>query len=155
MASYNKVILAGNLTRDPELRNTPTGQSICQFGLAINSKYKSKTGEDREEVTFIDCEAWGKTGELVAKYLTKGRPALVDGRLKMDQWEDKTTREKKSKIKVVVDNVQFLGGRDDSAKPQQSAPSDPSKSAYDKPAPSTSPKTSALKAEDDSDPIPF
>ena len=87
-------------------------------------------------MTFIDCEAWGKTGELVAKYLTKGRPALVDGRLKMDQWEDKTTREKKSKIKVVVDNVQFLGGRDDSAKPQQSAPVDPSKSAYDKPAPS-------------------
>jgi single-strand DNA-binding protein len=145
MASYNKVILAGNLTRDPEMRVTPTGQSICQFGLAINSKYKSKTGEDREEVTYVDCEAWGKTAELVAKYLTKGRPALVDGRLKMDQWEDKTTREKKSKMKVVVENVQFLGSKNDGPAPQQSAPPNPSQSAYDRPA------TGAASTED----VPF
>jgi single-strand DNA-binding protein len=126
MAAFNKVILAGNITRDPELRVTPYGTPICQFGLAINRQFKTESGEKREEVTFVDCEAWGKTGELVAKYLTKGRAALVEGRLKLDSWEDKNTKEKRSKMKVVVEQVQFLGGREGGEQdeaPARSAPS--------------------------------
>ncbi len=108
MAYLNKVFLIGNLTRDPELRVTPKGTAICQFSLAVSRKFKDESGAEREEVSFIDIEAWGKQGELVAKYLTKGSPAMVEGRLKLDQWEDKTTQAKRSKLKVVLDNVQFL-----------------------------------------------
>ena len=108
MAYLNKVFLIGNLTRDPELRVTPKGTAICQFGLAVSRKFKDESGADREEVSFIDIEAWGKQGELVSKYLSKGSPAMVEGRLKLDQWEDKTTQQKRSKLKVVLDNVQFL-----------------------------------------------
>ncbi len=108
MAYLNKVFLIGNLTRDPELRVTPKGTAICQFGLAVSRKFKDESGAEREEVSFIDIEAWGKQGELVSKYLSKGSPAMVEGRLKLDQWEDKTTQQKRSKLKVVLDNVQFL-----------------------------------------------
>lgn len=107
----------GNLTRDPELRVTPKGTAICQFSLAINRKWKSESGQESEEVLFIDCEAWGKSGENIAKYCTKGRPLFVAGRLKQDQWEDKTTKEKRTKIKVVVENFQFLGSQDKSDAP--------------------------------------
>ena len=109
MASLNKVFLIGNLTRDPELRVTPKGTAICQFGLAVNRQYKDDTGAMRDETTFVDIEAWGKQGELVAKYLTKGSPAFVEGRLRLDQWEDKTSGQKRSRLKIVLDNVQFLG----------------------------------------------
>src|SRR6202167_26106 len=101
MASFNKVILAGNLTRDPELRYTPKGTAVAQFTLAINRTWKSETGESKEEVSFIDVEAWGRQGEVIAQYMRKGRPLLVEGRLKQDSWEDKTTHQKKSKLKVV------------------------------------------------------
>jgi single-strand DNA-binding protein len=111
MASFNQVILVGNLTRDPELRVTPKGTAICQFGLAVNRQFKDESGATRDETTFVDIEAWGKQGELVAKYLTKGSPALVQGRLKLDQWEDKQTQQKRSKLKVVLENVQFLSSR--------------------------------------------
>ncbi|MGC4073594.1 MAG: single-stranded DNA-binding protein [Nibricoccus sp.] len=111
MASFNQVILVGNLTRDPELRVTPKGTAICQFGLAVNRQFKDESGQTRDETTFVDIEAWGKQGELVAKYLTKGSPALVQGRLKLDQWEDKQTQQKRSKLKVVLENVQFLSSR--------------------------------------------
>jgi single-strand DNA-binding protein len=113
MAYLNKVFLIGNLTRDPELRVTPKGTAICQFGLAVNRQFKDESGQTRDETTFVDIEAWGKQGELVSKYLTKGSPAMVEGRLKLDQWEDKTTQQKRSKLKIVLDNVQFLssGGR--------------------------------------------
>ena len=109
MASLNKVFLIGNLTRDPELRVTPKGTAICQFGLAVNRLYKDDSGATRDETTFVDIEAWGKQGELVAKYLTKGSPAFVEGRLRLDQWEDKTSVQKRSRLKIVLDNVQFLG----------------------------------------------
>lgn len=109
MASFNQVILVGNLTRDPELRVTPKGTNICQFGLATTHKWKDDSGQQREEATFVDIEAWGKQAELIAKYLTKGSPALVQGRLKLDQWEDKQSGQKRSKLKVVLENVQFLG----------------------------------------------
>lgn len=109
MAQLNKVFLIGNLTRDPELRVTPKGTPICQFGLAINRQYKDESGATRDETTFVDIEAWGKQGELVSKYLTKGSPCFVEGRLRLDQWEDKQSGQKRSWLKVVLDNVQFLG----------------------------------------------
>ena len=111
MAYLNKVFLIGNLTRDPELRVTPKGTSICQFGIAVNRQFKDESGATRDETTFVDIEAWGKQGELVSKYLTKGSPAMVEGRLKLDQWDDKQSGQKRSKIKVVLDNVQFLSTR--------------------------------------------
>lgn len=117
MANFNKVILAGNLTRDPEIRVTPKGTSICQFGLAINRSYKDESGASRDDTTFVDCEAWGKTAETIGKFCTKGKPLLVEGRLKLDSWEDKTSGQKRSKLKVVVDNFQFLGGKNDGAAP--------------------------------------
>lgn len=111
MASFNKVILLGNLTRDPESRTTPKGTSVCSFSLAMNRRYKTESGEDRDETTFIDCESYGKQAELISKYMTKGRPLMVDGRLKLDTWEK--NGEKRSRIKVVVENFQFMGSRDD------------------------------------------
>ena len=87
MANFNKVILAGNLTRDPELRYTPKGTAIARIGMAINRTWKSETGETKEEVTFVDVEAWGRQAEVISQYLKKGRPLLVEGRLKLDQWE--------------------------------------------------------------------
>lgn len=110
MANLNKVMLIGNLTRDVELRVLPKGTSIGQFGLAVNREWKDESGQKKEEVTFIDCEAWGKTAEIIAKYTTKGRPLFVEGRLKLDSWDDKTSGQKRSKIKVVVENFQFLNG---------------------------------------------
>lgn len=112
MANLNKILLIGNLTRDPELRVTPKGTAICSFGLCVNRSYKDEAGQTVEEPTFLDVEAWGKQGELIAKYTTKGRPLFVEGRLKFEQWEDKQTNQKRSKLKVVVENFQFLGGRD-------------------------------------------
>ncbi len=109
MASLNKVFLIGNLTRDPELRVTPKGTAICQFGIAVNRQFKDDSGATRDETTFVDIEAWGKQGELVSKYLGKGSQCMVEGRLKLDQWEDKTSGQKRSRLKVVLDNVQFLG----------------------------------------------
>lgn len=111
MASFNQTILIGNLTRDPDLRVTPKGTAICQFSLAVNRKFKDDSGQMRDETTYVDIEAWGKQAELIAKYLIKGSPALVQGRLKLDQWDDKQSGQKRSKLKVVLENVQFLGGK--------------------------------------------
>lgn len=105
--NLNKVMLAGNLTRDPEVRTLPNGSAIANFGLAINRKYKA--GEERrEEVTFVDVECFGTTAQMVGQYLTKGRGAYVEGRLKLDQWDDKTTGQKRSKLKIVAEQVHFL-----------------------------------------------
>lgn len=109
MPALNKVLLMGNLTRDPELRVTPKGTPICQFSLAINRQFKMESGETREEVIYVDIEAWGKQGETIAKYCVKGRPLYVEGRLRLDQWEDKNTKEKRSRMKVVLEQFQFLG----------------------------------------------
>lgn len=111
MASFNKVILIGNLTRDPELRVTANGNSICKLGLAVNRVYLTKDGERREETTFIDIDSFGKQAEVISKYMRKGRPLMVEGRLKLDQWESEG--QKRSKLGVVLENFQFLGGRDD------------------------------------------
>ena len=108
MASFNKVILAGNLTRDPELRYTPKGTAIARLGIACNRKWKSETGEMKEEVTFVDVDAFGKPAETIGQYLKKGRPILIEGRLRYDTWEDKQSGQKKSKLGVVLENFQFL-----------------------------------------------
>jgi single-strand DNA-binding protein len=114
MASFNKVLLMGNLTRDPQLRYLPNSQTaICEFGIASNRKYKTSSGEEREEVLFVDCTAWGRQGEVINQWCTKGKPIFVEGHLKLDTWEDKSGGGKRSKISVVVDNFQFIGGRDD------------------------------------------
>jgi single-strand DNA-binding protein len=146
MPSLNKVLLMGNLTRDPELRVTPKGTPICQFSLAINRQFKMESGESREEVIYVDVEAWGKQGETIAKYMVKGRPLYVEGRLRLDQWEDKNTKEKRSRMKVVLEQFQFLGdsrgsgaapgstepGIDQTASPERHSP--PARSSAPKPA---------------------
>jgi single-strand DNA-binding protein len=111
MASFNKVILLGNLTRDPELRYTPQGSAVCEFALALNYVYTNKqTGQKVEEVSFIDIVAWGKTGEICAEYLKKGRQVMIEGRLKQDRWEAQDGK-KMSKVRVTAENVQFVGSR--------------------------------------------
>ena len=109
MASFNKVVLVGNLTRDPELRYTPKGTAIAKFGLAVNRVWTNEAGEKKEEVTFVDVDVFGRTAENVGQYMRKGRPILIEGRLKLDQWDDKQTGQKKSRLGVVAENVQFLG----------------------------------------------
>ena len=109
MNGFNKVILAGNLTRDPELRYTPGGLAIAKFGLAVNRKWKdSQSGEMKEEVTFIDIDAFGKQAETIGNFLKKGRPILLEGRLKLDQWDDKQTQQKRSRLGVVLESFNFL-----------------------------------------------
>jgi single-strand DNA-binding protein len=98
MANFNKVILAGNLTRDPELRYTPKGTAIAKLGMAVNRTWKTETGENKEEVTFVDIDAFGRQAEVIGQYMKKGRPLLVEGRLKLDTWEDKNTHQKVSKF---------------------------------------------------------
>ncbi len=110
MASFNKVILVGNLTRDPELRYTPKGMAIAKIGLAVNRSWKTETGESKEEVTFVDIDAFGKQAETIAQYMKKGSPLLVEGRLRLDQWDDKQTGQKRSRLGVVLEGFQFLGG---------------------------------------------
>ncbi len=107
--NFNRVFLGGNLTRDPELRYTPSNQSVVSFGLAINRKYTTSSGEKKDEVTFVDCEAWGKTAENIGQYFTKGRPIFVEGRLKLETWQTKEG-DNRSKMKVIVDQFQFVGG---------------------------------------------
>lgn len=120
MANFNKVILAGNLTRDPELRYTPKGVAIAKIGLAINRTWKTETGETQTEVTFVDVDAFGRQAEVIAQYMKKGRPFLVEGRLKLDQWEDKNTHQKQSKLKVVLEGFSFLDSKgSDSGAPAQ------------------------------------
>lgn len=112
MASFNKVILLGNLTRDPETRVTASGVTICKLGLATSRVYVTKDGERREDTTFVDIDAFGKQAEVITKYMRKGRPLMVEGRLKLDQWES-PEGQKRSKLGVVLENFQFVGGRDE------------------------------------------
>ena len=109
MASFNRVILVGNLTRDPELRYTPKGTAIAKVGLAVNRVWTSEAGEKKEEVTFVDVDVFGRTAENLAQYMRKGSPILIEGRLRLDQWDDKQTGQKRSKLGVVGEVVQFLG----------------------------------------------
>lgn len=149
MSNFNKVYLMGNLTRDPELRYTPKGAATAKLSMAVNRKWRTDAGEDREEVTFVDIDAWGKQAETLSQYCKKGRPLFVEGRLKLDQWDDKTTGQKRSALKVVLESFQFIGGR----------PADTEGQATDRTAPAPRPRpavepapTEAAPEEDD---VPF
>ena len=111
MASFNKVILLGNLTRDPEVRYTPKGTAVTELGMAVNRVYTAENGEKREETTFVDVTLWGRTAEIAGEYLKKGRPVLIEGRLQLDTWDDKQSGQKRSKLKVVGEGLQLIGSR--------------------------------------------
>src|SRR5437879_12697219 len=111
MASFNKVILLGNLTRDPEVRYTPKGSAVCDLGIAINRQYTLDSGEKREEVTYVDVVLWSRLAEIAGEYLKKGRPVLIEGRLQMDTWDDKQSGQKRTKLRVVGESMQLLGSR--------------------------------------------
>ncbi len=111
MPNYNKVILMGNLTRDPEVRYTSSGTAIAKLGIAINRYWSNKDGQKQEETTFVDVDAFGRQAETIGQYLKKGRPIMVEGRLKLDQWDDKQTGQKRSKLGVTLENFQFLDSR--------------------------------------------
>jgi len=153
MASFNKVILAGNLTRDPELRYTPKGTAIARIGLAINRTWKSETGEMKEEVTFVDVDAFGRQAEVIGQYMKKGRPFLMEGRLKLDQWEDKNTHQKQSKLKVVLESFSFIDSKgSENSMPPEAARPRPAAAAPEGP-PSAGPGPEATPPEEDD--VPF
>lgn len=135
MRGFSKAIITGNLTRDPELRNTPSGASVCGFTVAVNRTYRDASGEQREDVSFIDCSAWGKLAEMINQYAKKGTGVLVSGRLDQRSWEDKTTGQKRSRVEIVVEDFNFTGGgsRDNGAASSFSAPSAAEPAASDIP----------------------
>lgn len=160
MPNFNKVILAGNLTRDPELRYTPKGTAIARLGLAINRSTTTESGEKREEVTFVDVDAFGRTAELIGQYFKKGRPILMEGRLRLDQWEDKNTHQKQSKLKVVLESFTFLDSRGGEGSPSEPGPARPAPAASAPVTPSTpaapvapAPESENTPAEEDD--VPF
>ena len=147
MASFNKVILLGNLTRDPELRQSPGGMAICKFALAVNRNFTKADGTPVEEVTYVDIDAFGKQAEVIARYCTKGKPLLVEGRLRLDQWE--RDGEKRSRMMVVVENFQFVGSRDQQGAAAEGpggyddAPAAPRSGGYTRTAPAARPAAPA------------
>jgi single-strand DNA-binding protein len=152
MASFNRVILVGNLTRDPELRYTPNGKAIAKIGLAVNRAWTTESGEKKEEVTFVDVDTFGRTAENVGQYMRKGSPILIEGRLRLDQWDDKQTGQKRSKLGVVAEIVQFLGGpRGGDSGGGAPAPNRP-RTAEPPPGSPTPTEAEAPPAEDD---VPF
>jgi single-strand DNA-binding protein len=112
MASFNKVMLLGNCTRDPEVKYTPKGSAVADLGLAVNRYYTTDGGEKREETTFVDVTMWGRQAEIAGEYLKKGRPVFIEGRLQLDTWDDKQTGQKRSKMRVVCESFQLLGSRE-------------------------------------------
>jgi single-strand DNA-binding protein len=149
MASFNKVILLGNLTRDPEVRYTPKGTAVADLGLAVNRSYTAENGEKREEVTFVDVTFWGRTAEVAGEYLKKGRPVFVEGRLQLDSWDDKQSGQKRTKLKVIGENMQMLGSpRGAGGGDEEAGGSRPSS----RPAP---PPKAAVPSQPDDDEIPF
>ena len=109
MRGFSKAIITGNLTRDPELRTTPNGATVCSFSVAVNRVYRDSNGEQREDVSFIDCSAWGKLGEMIGQYAKKGSGVLVSGRLDQRSWEDKNSGQKRSRVEIVVEDFNFTG----------------------------------------------
>lgn len=155
MSSFNKVLLMGNLTRDPELKNLPGGSSVAEFGVACNRKFKSAQGEDREDVVFVDVSAFGKTGEVINQYFTKGKPIFIEGRLKLDQWEDKQGGGKRSKLSIVAESFQFIGGRDGGDTPAPNrVPANRAPSPASRPAATRAPAKSNAQAEFDAQGVP-
>lgn len=148
MASFNKVILLGNLTRDPEVRYTPKGSAVADLGIAVNRQYTLENGEKREEVTFVDVTFWGRTAEVAGEYLKKGRPVFIEGRLQLDTWDDKQSGQKRSRLKVIGENMQMLGSRAVGGGSDESDTSRPTS------RPAAPPKATS-PAEPDDDEIPF
>lgn len=155
MANFNKVILAGNLTRDPELRYTPKGTAIAKIGLAINRKWTNEAGETKEDVTFVDVDAFGKQAEVIGQYMRKGRPLLVEGRLKLDQWDDKQTGQKKSRLGVTLESFQFLDSGNREGGGALSAPSAPSAPRPSRPAAPSAPAPDSDVPPHEGDDVPF
>jgi single-strand DNA-binding protein len=159
MASFNKVILVGNLTRDPELRYTPKGTAIAKIGVAVNRVWTNEAGEKKEEVTFVDVDIFGRTAENVGHYMRKGRPILIEGRLRLDQWDDKQTGQKKSRLGVVAETVQFLGspggsgGEGNGPAAPAARPARPAAPAAAAPTPPPEPPEAEVPPE--SDDVPF
>ena len=153
MASFNKVILVGNLTRDPELRYTPKGTAIAKIGVAVNRVWTNEAGEKKEEVTFVDVDVFGRTAENVGQYMRKGRPILIEGRLRLDQWDDKQTGQKKSKLGVVAETVQFLGSPSGGGGGEGGAPAP----ARQRPTAAAAPAGEPLEGDGppESDDVPF
>jgi len=150
MASFNKVILLGNLTRDPEVRYTPKGSAVTDLGIAVNRQYTLENGEKREEVTFVDVTFWGRTAEVAGEYLKKGRPIFVEGRLQLDTWDDKQSGQKRSKLKVIGETMQMLGGPRSGGSSTENGDEGGGRTGK----PSAPPK-STVPAEPDDDEIPF
>ncbi len=148
MPNFNKVLLMGNLTRDPEMRATPSGTAVCQFGLAVNRIYNNSNGERQEETTFVDIEAWGRQAETISKYVSKGNPLFVEGRLKLDSWENKEG-EKRSKMKVVLENMQLISQRGEGGGGYSPSDSSPPARA------SNTSSSSAQQGEDIEEDVPF
>lgn len=128
--AFISVTLIGNLTREPELRVTPKGTAIVQFGIAANKKWKDDNGQPKEKACFLDVEAWGKTAENLAKYFHKGNPIFLMGSLELDTWEDKTTQAKRSKHKLVAERFEFIGGREQPAESPSAGAPDPRPRPY-------------------------
>ena len=152
MASFNKVILLGNLTRDPEIRYTPKGSAVCDLGIAVNRQYTLENGERREEVTYVDVVLWARLAEIAGEYLKKGRPVFIEGRLQLDTWDDKQSGQKRSKLRVIGESMQMLGSRGGGGGGAENGGDDRSSRgtmAPPKPAAATGP------AEPDDDEIPF
>jgi len=154
MASLNRVLLIGNLTRDPEVRMMSSGRPVCNFGLAMNRSYKDSEGNRKEETTFVDVECFGPRAEAVARFFSKGRPIFVEGRLKLDQWESKEG-EKRSALRVVLDNFEFVdSGKSDQSSHEITSPSSPS--TPPPPPPPSSPPNEPTKDDIDLDEdVPF
>ena len=128
MASFNKVILIGNLTRDVELKYLPKGTAVCNLSLAVNRRWKTEAGEEKEDVYFAECKAFGKQAETLAQYVRKGNPLMIEGRLTREEWDDKKTGDKRSTTRIMIETFQFLKGRDEGAAPaprQSTAPTAP------------------------------
>ena len=139
MASFNKVILIGNLTRDVELKHLPKGTAVCNLSLAVNRRWKNEAGEEKEDVYFAECKAFGKQAETLAQYVRKGNPLMIEGRLTREEWDDKKTGDKRSTTRIMIETFQFLKERSEGAAPaprQESAPT-------------------ALKPDLDADDLPF
>jgi single-strand DNA-binding protein len=154
MANLNRVLLIGNLTRDPDLRYTPKGTAVTEIGLAVNRVYSGDDGERKEETTFVDVTLWARLAEIAGQYLKKGRPVFIEGRLQLDSWDDKQTGQKRSKLRVVAENLQLLGSRQEGELPASGASSAPRRSSGTVPPPARSePRDPDLDAEPDD--IPF
>ncbi len=121
MANLNRVLLIGNLTRDPDLRYTPKGTAVTEIGLAVSRIYSGEDGERKEETTFVDVTLWARLAEIAGQYLRKGRPVFIEGRLQLDTWDDKQTGQKRSKLRVVAENIQLLGSRQEGEPPASSS----------------------------------